>query len=265
MSDANPKSYPIHVAIIMDGNGRWAEERGMVRTKGHEAGVDSVRAITRECARLGVQSLTLYAFSVENWKRPRTEVAQLMRYLQRFLIEERDEIMQNKIRLGSIGRIADLPRFVRRELATSEELSSKNEGMLLRLALSYGGRTEIVDAVRRIAEDVRSGRITPENINEATLREMLYDPRTADPDLLIRTAGEMRLSNFLLWQSSYSELYVTDVCWPDFREPQLHAALEAYGRRVRKFGAVKPPPRRSLGEKLMHPLRTAREALGGEA
>ncbi|MBK9388223.1 MAG: di-trans,poly-cis-decaprenylcistransferase [Planctomycetes bacterium] len=249
----------------MDGNGRWAEERGMVRTKGHEAGVDSVRAITRECARLGVQSLTLYAFSVENWKRPRTEVTQLMRYLQRFLIEERAEIEQNRVRLSAIGRIADLPRSVRRELARTQELSAKNDGMLLRLALSYGGRTELVDAVRRIAEDVRSGRITPEKINEATIREMLYDPHTPDPDLLIRTAGEMRLSNFLLWQCSYSELYVTEVCWPEFRESELHAAFESYSRRVRKFGAVKPSRALGLGEALLHPLRAARRALGGES
>lgn len=230
--------FPEHIAIIMDGNGRWARNRGMRRVFGHKAGIDSVREITTECARMGVKSLTLYAFSVENWKRPRPEVRYLMRLLRRFLIDERATLMENGVRLRGIGRLDDLPGEPLAELRRTEALTAGNSGMLLRLALSYGGRAELLDAVRRMAADVESGSLTAGAIDEATLRRYLYDPETPDPDLMIRTAGEMRVSNFLLWQISYSEIYVADVCWPDFRKTELMNALAAYAGRVRKFGGL---------------------------
>jgi undecaprenyl diphosphate synthase len=230
--------FPAHIAVIMDGNGRWAEGRGMRRILGHREGIQSVREITTECARMGVESLTLYAFSQENWKRPRPEVRYLMTLLQRFLVDERPTLMQNGVRLAGLGRLDDLPPGALRELRRSEQLTASNRGMLLRLALSYGSRAEIADALRRVAEDAQSGALDPRSIDEETLRAYLYDPRTPDPDLLIRTAGEMRVSNFLLWQISYSELYVTDVCWPEFRKAELLEALRAYARRKRKFGGL---------------------------
>ena len=230
--------FPEHIAIIMDGNGRWAQERGLRRVFGHREGIDSVREVTTECARMGVASLTLYAFSVENWKRPRAEVRYLMRLLRHFLVDERPTLMENDVRLHCIGRLDDLPQEVLAELRRSEELTRANRGMVLRLALSYGARSELADGVRRLALDVQGGRLAPRDIDEDTLRGYLYDPATPDPDLLIRTAGEMRLSNFLLWQASYSELYVSDVCWPEFRGPQLMAALREYAGRVRKFGGL---------------------------
>jgi len=233
-------TLPRHVAIIMDGNGRWAKARGLPRTRGHAEGVESVRAVTRECARLRLQQLTLYAFSEENWKRPRREVTLLMRLLRRFLVRERDEIMENDIRLTAIGRIQRLPDDVRRELDRTRELSAGNHGMILNLALSYGGRQELVDAMRAIAERVRKGELEPDAIDETVIAAHLYQPEMTPPDLLVRTAGEMRLSNFLLWQLSYSELYVTRACWPEFREQALHEAFESYARRVRKFGGLVP-------------------------
>jgi undecaprenyl diphosphate synthase len=230
--------FPENVAIIMDGNGRWAEERGMRRIYGHREGINSVREITTECARMGMTSLTLYAFSVENWKRPRVEIRYLMRLLRRFLIEERPTLMQNGVRLRAIGRLDDLPADARKALRETEEQTAANEGMLLRLALSYGSRSEIADGLVRLARDVRAGRLAPEAIDEETLRGYLYDPETPDPDLMIRTAGERRISNFLLWQLSYAEIFVADVCWPDFRARELRAALRDYARRVRKFGGL---------------------------
>jgi len=234
------EGLPRHVAIIMDGNGRWAKARGLSRTRGHAAGVESVRAVTRACARKGLKELTLYAFSEENWKRPAREVALLMRLLRRFLIRERDEIMENDIRLTAIGRLHRLPADVRRELEKSREMSAKNGGMVLNLALSYGGRQEILDAVRAIAHRVRAGEIEPQEITEEVITAHLYQPDMPPPDLLIRTAGEMRFSNFLLWQVSYTELHVTQACWPEFREEHLDEAFESYGRRVRKFGGLVP-------------------------
>jgi undecaprenyl diphosphate synthase len=231
---------PRHVAIIMDGNGRWARARGLSRTRGHAAGVESVRAVTRLCARKGIPQLTLYAFSEENWKRPAREVSLLMRLLRRFLIRERGEIRENDIRLTAIGRLDRLPADVRKELEKTRALSAGNRGMVLNLALSYGGRQEIVDAVRAIAKRVRAGEIAPEDIGEETITAHLYQPDMPPPDLLIRTAGEMRFSNFLLWQVSYTELHVTTACWPEFREEQLDEAFESYGRRVRKFGGLVP-------------------------
>ena len=231
-------AFPEHIAIIMDGNGRWAAEQGLRRIHGHREGIHSVREITTECARMGVRSLTLYAFSVENWKRPRPEVLYLMRLLRRFLVRERGTLMDNGVRLRSIGRVDTLPADALAALRETEALTAQNRGMLLRLALSYGSRSEIADGLRRLASDVRAGALDPGDIGEETLRAYLYDPLTPDPDLLIRTAGELRVSNFLLWQISYAEIYVAEECWPEFRAPQLRAALEEYARRVRKFGGL---------------------------
>jgi undecaprenyl diphosphate synthase len=230
--------FPEHIAIIMDGNGRWAEERGLRRVFGHREGIDSVREVTTECARMGVASLTLYAFSVENWKRPRAEVRYLMRLLRHFLIDERGTLMENDVSLRCIGRLADLPAEVLAEVRRTEELTRANRGMRLRLALSYGARSELADGVRALVADALRGALRPEAVDEETLRRYLYDPETPDPDLLVRTAGEMRLSNFLLWQASYSELHVSDVCWPEFRKDALLAAMRDYARRVRKFGGL---------------------------
>lgn len=230
--------FPEHIAIIMDGNGRWAQERAMRRVLGHREGINSVREITTECARMGVQSLTLYAFSVENWKRPSAEVRYLMRLLRHFMIEERGTLMDNDVRLRAIGRVNDLPKGALSELRRTEELTADNPGMLLRLALSYGSRTELADAVKSMIAAAARGELDPESIDEESLRAHLYDPETADPDLVIRTAGEMRFSNFLLWQASYAEFYASDVCWPEFRKPHLMEALRDYARRVRKFGGL---------------------------
>lgn len=230
--------FPAHIAVIMDGNGRWAEQKGLRRIFGHKEGIHSVREITTECARMGVESLTLYAFSVENWKRPDPEIRYLMRLLRKFLIDERPTLMDNNVRLRGLGRLEDLPTPALKELRKTEEITSSNNGMLLRLALSYGSRTEIADALRQVAEDAKNGVLDPTHIDDETLRAYLYDPETPDPDLLIRTAGEMRVSNFLLWQISYSELFVSPVCWPEFRKAHLMDALQAYGGRKRKFGGL---------------------------
>jgi len=224
----------------MDGNGRWARERGLPRNRGHREGVNSVREITRECAKLGIRQLTLYAFSVENWKRPKNEVDFLMRMLRRFLIAERKEIMENNIRLTAIGRIHELPKEVQKELRKTREMSKNNKGMTLCLALNYGGRSEIADAVAKIAKDASDGALKPGDVNEDLISNYLYTAGMPDPDLLIRTSGEMRVSNFLLWQISYAELYVTPLCWPDFRKPQLMEAIAEYAKRERRFGGIEP-------------------------
>jgi undecaprenyl diphosphate synthase len=231
-----------HVAIIMDGNGRWAQSRGLVRLRGHRAGVESVRAATRHGAKIGLQQLTLFAFSTENWKRPANEVATLMRLLEQYLVDERDELMENGIRLTSIGRIEGLPAEVRTALRATERLTAANKGMTLCLALNYGARTELADAARRLVEDARAGRIDLARLDDAAVEGALtarcYQPDMPPLDLMIRTAGEVRLSNFLLWQMSYGELVVTDVCWPEFREEDLEAALAEYATRVRRFGGL---------------------------
>ncbi len=234
----NFDQLPAHIAIIMDGNGRWAAQRHLPRVEGHRAGIDSVRDVVEGSARLGIKVLTLYAFSVENWKRPSTEVRFLMKLLAEFLVKERPTLMENRVRLRAIGRLADLPAPALAALRKTEAMTSENPGMLLRLALSYGSRAEIADAVKGIAADVRAGALDPEDIDEETLRAYLYDPATPDPDLLIRTAGEMRISNFLLWQISYSELFVAPVCWPEFRKRELLQAFAAYAGRKRKFGGL---------------------------
>ena len=233
-----PQHLPRHVAIIMDGNGRWAEGRGLERIKGHEAGAANVREIVTHCARLGIQCLTLYSFSTENWNRPLEEIAHLMKLYVKYLIKERREIMDNDIRLVQIGRRAGLPEEVLRELDETVVLSKNNQGMRLCLALNYSSRVELVDAVRSIAERVAAGKLTPDQIDEPTISSALYTAELPDPDLLIRTAGEMRVSNFLLWQISYAELYVTDTHWPDFHEEQLNEAFHAYAARDRRFGRV---------------------------
>ena len=227
---------PRHVAIIMDGNGRWAESRGQKRIKGHEAGAANVREIVTHCARLGLQCLTLYSFSTENWQRPIEEIAHLMKLYVKYLIKERGQIMDNDIRLLQIGRRVGLPEDVLRELDETLSMSKDNGGMRLCLALNYSSRVELVDAVRAIACRVAAGRLDPDKIGEQTVSAALYTAGLPDPDLLIRTAGEMRVSNFLLWQISYAELYVTDTFWPDFHEEQLNQALGAYAKRRRRFG-----------------------------
>ncbi len=233
-----PEQRPRHVAIIMDGNGRWAERRGKPRILGHRNGIKSVRAMVEEGCRLGLEQLTLYCLSVENWKRPPRELTFLMRLLKHFLVVERAELMEQNVRLSMIGRREGLPADVLREFDQSCKLTSANTGMTLCLAVNYGGRSEIADAARQIALDAAAGRINPNEVDESVFEQYLYSADMPDPDLLIRTAGELRVSNFLLWQISYAEIYVTDALWPDFRAPDLHEALLAYARRQRKFGAL---------------------------
>jgi undecaprenyl diphosphate synthase len=233
-----PEQLPRHVAIIMDGNGRWAQARGMPRVLGHRQGIRSVRAVVEEGCRLGLGQLTLYCLSVENWKRPPRELKFLMRLLRHFLIVERAELMEQNVRLTWIGRPEGLPSDVLDELKRTEELTEDNDGLTLCLAINYGGRTEIAQAARAIAQNVRNGFLDPEDVDEERFAAYLNTSGMTDPDLLIRTAGEMRISNFLLWEISYAELYVTDVLWPDFRAEDLHAALVAYAGRQRKFGGL---------------------------
>ena len=229
-------SVPRHVAIIMDGNGRWAKGRGASRSHGHEVGAESVRVVVRECRKRGVEALTLYSFSTENWKRPPEEVSALMALLKRYVLQERQELMEQGIRVRVIGQMSRLPLFVRKPLDKLVNDSSGNVGMTLNLALSYGSRAEVVDAVRQVARDAVAGRIDPDAITESVISDRLYTAGLPDPDLLIRTSGELRLSNFLLWQLAYTEIYVTDTYWPDFREPELEEAFIAFNARRRRFG-----------------------------
>jgi undecaprenyl diphosphate synthase len=226
------------VAIIMDGNGRWAKQRHLPRVEGHRNGVESVRAVVRAAGESGVKYLTLYAFSVENWNRPKDEVDTLMRYLARFLKNEIGELNKNNVRLDAIGQIYRLPEFVQQQLTKTKAALAKNNGLTLILALSYGGRTELVEAMRDIAQKVKDGELEPAEIDEQVLTRNLYTRHYPDPDLLIRTSGEMRISNFLLWQISYAELVVVPTLWPDFRKVQFFDALEEYSRRDRRFGLV---------------------------
>lgn len=231
-------NLPQHVAIIMDGNGRWAKQRGLPRVEGHRNGVESVRAIVRAAGEAGVKYLTLYAFSVENWNRPKDEVDTLMKYLARFLKNEIGELNRNNVRLEAVGQIWRLPEPVQQQLERTKAALAKNNGLTLVLALSYGARTEIIEAVRELAAKAKAGTIDPAEINERVFAEHLYTRHYPDPDLLIRTSGEMRVSNFLLWQISYAEFVVTQVLWPDFRKAQFFEALEEYARRHRRFGGV---------------------------
>jgi len=244
LPDVPRSALPRHVAVIMDGNGRWAQQRGLPRVEGHRHAIEAVRATVTECARLGIQCLTLYSFSRENWKRPAEEVQALMSLCATYLVKERETVLKNNIRVLQIGRRDGLPEDVLRELDITQRASAGNTGLTLCLALNYGARTELVDAVRSIAQRVAEGRLRPDQIDERTINESLYTAGLPDPDLVIRTAGEMRISNFLLWQISYAELYITPVLWPDFRESDLHAALRAFARRERRYGDIKPcgPP-----------------------
>ena len=231
-------SLPQHVAIIMDGNGRWAKQRSLPRVEGHRQGAESARTIIRASGELGIKYLTLYAFSAENWNRPKDEVDALMKYLIHYLKTETPELNKNNVRLEVIGQIYRLPENVQEHLKESIATLSKNSGLTLVMALSYGSRIEIVDAVRRIAEEAKQGKLKPADITEEVISQHLWTRNIPDPDLLIRTSGEMRVSNFLLWQISYSELVVTPTLWPDFRKPQFFAALEEYAQRHRRFGGV---------------------------
>ena len=235
--DLDPNKLPRHVAIIMDGNGRWAQSLGRPRIRGHEEGTGSIRAITEEAARLGLERLTLYSFSQENWRRPWNEVLFLMRLLKRYLVDEFETLRKNDVRLTAIGRLDQLPGPARRQLERTIERTASHRGLNLCLALSYGGRAEIVDACRDLAEQARAGALDPADIDESSIEARLYQPGP-DPDVVIRTAGERRVSNFLLWQISYSEIVISDVCWPEFRVPQFHDAIREFQGRVRKFGGL---------------------------
>ena len=239
----DPGRLPAHVAIIMDGNGRWARRRRLPRVAGHQAGVSPVRSTVETCSRLGVRVLTLYAFSVENWKRPRAEVETLWRLLRYYLRQELPELQKNDIRLQAIGRLDALPAQVRRELDSGLEATAANRGLVLNLAINYGGRAEIVDAVNAILEVARlDGRIDSLKLDEELISANLYTANGPDPDLLIRTSGEMRISNFLLWQIAYAELYVTETLWPDFTRRDLLQAILEYQKRDRRYGGLSAGP-----------------------
>jgi undecaprenyl diphosphate synthase len=230
---------PGHVAIIMDGNGRWAKKRGFFdRTRGHRAGIDSVRTATRTAAELHLKALTLYAFSEENWSRPKTEIAVLMKFLQRFLKEEIPELMENNIRLTASGSLNRLPANCLKQLEETKKITRKNTGLVLNLALSYGGRSEIIYATKKLIQDLKNGKICEENITEDLFSRYLYQPDLPDPDLIIRTSGEFRVSNFLIWEGAYAEYYITDVLWPDFNKKVFLEALLDYQKRERRFGGV---------------------------
>jgi len=243
LDDLPRERFPRHIAIIMDGNGRWAVRRGLERVKGHQQGAVTVRNVVTECARLrkdhgGPDFLTLYSFSVENWKRPIDEVSFLMTMYIEYLQKERRTMMENNIKFRQIGRLENLPEPVLEEMNRTLEETKDNDGLTLVLALNYGSRTEITDAVREIARKARDGELRPEEIDEQTISDHLYTAGMPDPDLLIRTAGEMRVSNYLLWQISYAELFVSDVLWPDFGVNDLHGAIRAFSQRNRRFGAL---------------------------
>ncbi len=232
------EALPRHVAIIMDGNGRWAQQRGQPRIWGHRQGAEAVRAIVTECAQLELYVLTLYSFSLENWKRPADEIDALMSLYAEYLVAERPEMMENDVRFVQVGRREGLNAHLLDELDRTIEMTSRNQGLTLALAINYGARAEIVDAARDLAKKVAAGDLSADAIDEDMFSNHLYTAGLPDPDLLIRTAGEMRVSNYLLWQISYAEIYVTDACWPAFDPDQLRTALHAYAARKRKFGAV---------------------------
>jgi undecaprenyl diphosphate synthase len=243
LAEIGPERFPRHIAVIMDGNGRWAIRRGLERVRGHQQGARSVKTIVTECARLrkehgGPDFLTLYSFSLENWKRPASEVSFLMEMYIDYLRSERRTMMENNIKFRQIGRLENLPDQVLEEVNITLEQTAANDGLTLVLALNYSSRAEITDAVRSIAEQVSRGELRPADINEETISRNLYTAGWPDPDLLIRTAGELRVSNYLLWQISYAELYVSDVLWPDFGIEDLHGAISAFSKRNRRFGAL---------------------------
>lgn len=234
------KSLPVHLGVIMDGNGRWAKKRGLPRLAGHRAGMRSVKQIVNSCGEIGIKYLTLYAFSVENWLRPKAEVTGLMRILREYLLKEIDELDAKGVKVTASGRVEDLEKTALKILRECIKRTEHNKGLVLNLALSYGGKSELTDAVRDIAREVKAGRLSPEKIDEGLISSHLYHPEIPDPDLIIRTSGEHRLSNFLIWQGAYAEFYTTEVLWPDFgRKDLIHALLEYQGRE-RRFGRVGP-------------------------
>ncbi len=238
LSNRARSALPKHIAFIMDGNGRWAKQRGLPRVEGHRIGIDSVREIVKTCGKLNIQWLTLYAFSMENWIRPKDEVATLMEYLAWFLKQETPNLMRDNVRLRAIGRTDLLPKPAQEQLAASIQELNDNTGLTLVLALSYGAREELTTTVKAIAKRVQSGELSLDAIDERLITNSLYTKEIPDPDMLIRTSGEMRISNFLLWQLSYSEIYVTNTLWPDFRERELCLALEDFAKRSRRFGGI---------------------------
>ena len=238
MKQVDRTRLPTHIAIIMDGNGRWAEKKGLPRIEGHRVGVNCVKEIVRFCGDLGIGVLTLYTFSTENWARPEVEVKVLMSLLQRYLRREIEELNRNHVRLRAIGRLEELPLPVRKELENCVRVTSKNDGLILNLALNYGGRADIVDGARKLASDVKDGKLKLEDIDEELFSRYLYTSGLPDPELLIRTGGDTRVSNFLLWQISYAEIWVTAVCWPDFGKRHLLQAIVDYQKRERRFGKV---------------------------
>ena len=238
LASIDPASIPHHIAVIMDGNGRWAKQRGKPRIFGHRAGAESVKAIVDTCARLEIKAVTLYAFSTENWKRPKAEVTGLMSMLKRYLKSELKEIHKNNIKLRAIGNLRGLDEDIQKELAAAMQLTSANTGMILNVALNYGGRAEIVEACRQAAEELAANGKSLKNLSESDIERHLYTHGLPELDLLIRTSGEMRISNFLLWQVAYSEIYVTPTLFPDFRRPQIFEAILEYQKRDRRFGDV---------------------------
>lgn len=236
--DVPPQRRPKHIAIIMDGNGRWAIQRNLPRTAGHRAGARAVRDTLVECARLGINTLTLYSFSLENWKRPADEINALMELCIEYLIKQRQELIDNNVRFVQLGRRQGLPTSVLQQLDETIEASKHCTGLTLALALNYSSRAEITDAARAIAQQVKQGTLQPDDITEQIVSDHLYTASLPDPDLLIRTAGEMRVSNYLLWQISYAEIHVTNVLWPDFGVPDLHKAIRDYAQRSRRYGAI---------------------------
>ena len=230
---------PRHLAIIMDGNGRWAQKKSLPRIQGHRRGAKTVQRIAQHCVDFGIETLTLYSFSIENWKRPKDEVNALMHLYTEYLVGIRGTLMKNNVQLIHLGRLAGLPQPVQAELTETLKLTSANAGMKLALALNYGGRAELVDVARKIAQEYKRGKLSLDDINEECIDRHLYAAGLPEPDLLIRTANEMRISNFLLWQISYSEFYVTKTPWPDFKKTSLEKAIRAYAKRIRRFGTVK--------------------------
>lgn len=238
LEEIDRQRLPRHVAIIMDGNGRWAQKRGLPRTMGHKAGVEAIREIVKACSNLGVEVLTVYAFSTENWRRPKEEVGVLMNLLTDYLRRELNELHENRVQIRMIGDMIQLPFEAQQELRNSMKKTQNNTGLILNLALNYGGRAELTSAVRRISEAALQGTLKPEDITEETIDKALFTSGLPDPDLLIRTSGEMRLSNFLLWQLAYTEIVVTDCLWPDFNPEALLEAIRAYQKRERRFGGL---------------------------
>ncbi|MFC4768820.1 isoprenyl transferase [Effusibacillus consociatus] len=239
VNELSSGGVPYHVAVIMDGNGRWAKKRGLPRIAGHRAGMESVKNITRAANDIGVRILTLYAFSTENWKRPEQEVEFLMRLPQEFLLLELKSLIKQNVRIQILGELESLPKHTRESVSEAVEKTANNSGMLLNIALNYGSRFEIVNAIKSLAEEVRAGTLSPDDIDEEAVNSRLLTKGIPDPDLLIRTSGELRLSNFLLWQLAYTELWFTDVFWPDFTKEHFYEAIRAYQKRGRRFGGLK--------------------------